>query len=78
MNDYIKINVLRYQNIQKCSSCHRVKDIFYNAIIFDYEENDLQVGDMQLCKQCGDNLNLIIGNEAPLGEKVIKTFTFNK
>lgn len=76
MKDYIKIAILKYPKLEKCNMCDRVKDIFYRADIFDYKNAEYIIGDLTLCKQCGDNLNKILGNENNLGEKIIKEFKF--
>lgn len=78
MQNFIIIDVLKYPRLQKCNCCNRVKDIFYQAKIKDFESENLIVGDLDLCKQCGDNLNKIIGNELNLGEHIVKEFIFEK
>lgn len=77
MNNHINIDILKYPRLQKCNCCNRVKDIFYQAKIKDFENDKFVVGDLDLCKQCGDNLNKIIGNELNLGESVVKEFKFD-
>ena len=76
MKDHITIDILKYPRLQKYQCCNRVKDIFFQAKIRDFENKKFFVGDLDLCKQCGDNLNKIIGNELNLGDEVIKEFTF--
>ncbi len=71
------IKVLRYPKLAKCSSCDRVRDIYYKALIYDVEDKKQIVGDLELCKLCGENLNTAAGNELKPGEEVIKTFNFN-
>ena len=36
--DVIDIKVLRYPKLAKCSSCDRVRDIYYKALIYDVED----------------------------------------
>lgn len=78
INNFIKIVILKYSRMGKCESCDRTREIYFNAEIMDNESPDLKVGSFQLCKQCGDNLNKILGNKNNLGEKVKKEFVFNK
>lgn len=78
MKKYIKLVILRYPKMGKCECCDRVKDIYFKANIMDHDDPDLIVGDIQLCKQCGDNFNKILGNKLDLGEKIVKNFSFNK
>ncbi len=75
--DVFDIKVLRYPKLAKCSSCDRVRDIYYKALIYDVEDKKQIVGDLELCKLCGENLNTAAGNELKPGEEVIKTFNFN-
>ena len=42
----------------------------------EFENNEYILGDLGLCKVCGDNINSILGNKDNLGEKVVKEFTF--
>lgn len=76
MQESIKIELLKYPNLKKCECCERVRDIYYKLAILDYEESDYILGNLNLCKQCGDNFNKILGNKDKLGEKVLKEFTF--
>lgn len=78
MNNYIKLIVLKYPKMAKCECCDRVKDNYFKADIMDHEDNDLIVGSITLCKQCGENLNKILGNKMDLGDKITKSFTFNR
>lgn len=77
MQNYIKINILKYPVLKKCECCDRVRDIYYNTEIKDHENEEFIIGNLNLCKQCGDNLNKIMGNEMNLGDKLIKEFTFD-
>ena len=78
MNKYIKLVALKRPVLKKCSCCEKVQEVFFKAHIYDYKDQDILVGEMSLCRICGDNLNFIMGNEIELGSKVIKQFTFNK
>ena len=77
----IEIKILRYPKLAKCSSCGRVRDIFYKGLIYDVDDNSKLVGDLELCKLCGENLHRAVGNNdegLKAGEKVIKSFVFDK
>lgn len=81
MNKYIKINMVKYPFMAKCECCNRVKDIFYKATIVDVEGKnkhgeDLIMGDLDFCKNCGENFSLAIGNEEKINEITIKEFKF--
>lgn len=80
MNKYIKINMVKYPYLAKCECCNRVKDIFYKAIIYSVEseeqKHDFIMGDLDFCKNCGDNFSKAIGNEEPPNELTIKEFKF--
>lgn len=80
MNKYIKINMVKYPYTAKCECCNRVKDIFYKATIYSVEpeeqKHDFIMGDLDLCKNCGDNFSKALGNEIAPNEKVIKEFKF--
>lgn len=75
-NDFIKISLLKFPKLAKCSCCNRVRDIYYKTIIYDTNNTDLVVGDLDFCKQCGDNFNRALGGELNPDEKVIKEFIF--
>ena len=77
-NEYITILPLKRAILKKCECCGKVQDIYFRAQIFDYENLDLLVGEISLCKSCGKNLNKIIGNKEEIGTKVIKEFKFSK
>lgn len=78
MNNNIKIKNVRYPSLKKCGVCERVKDIFFRIIIKDFENEEFEVGNINACKQCGENLNKILGNKEKLGEQVVKEFNFNQ
>lgn len=75
--NFIIINTLKYPKILKCSCCNRVRDIYFKIVILDADCKDLQVGDLDFCQTCGNNLNKILGSELEAGERILKEFTFN-
>lgn len=81
--DNIDIRLLRYPKLAKCSSCGRVRDIYYKALIYDVEDHTSIVGDLDLCKLCGENMHKAINKDKgagglKAGEQVVKTFNFKK
>jgi hypothetical protein len=77
--DNIEIKFLRYPKLAKCSSCGRVRDIYFKALIYDVEDRKSVVGDLDLCKLCGENLHKASGKDkAGLGpgEQIVKSFNF--
>ena len=76
MNDTIEIKILRYPKLAKCSSCSRVRDIYYKALIYDVDDKKSVVGDLDLCKVCGENLDRGQGGEKGGPTEIVKTFNF--
>lgn len=76
-NQHIKINVLKYPKLAKCCCCNRVRDIYYKAIVKDTSNPDLILGDLEFCKQCGDNFNRALGGELDADQKIVKEFKFD-
>lgn len=77
MINNIDIKMLRYPKLAKCSSCGRVRDIYYKALILDVDDKSSIVGDLELCKLCGENFHR--GNASDglgPGEQVVKSFNF--
>lgn len=77
MNKYIDINVLARPVYKKCSCCERVLDLYYQVNIKSFKRVNCLQGSLMFCKECGDNLNDVLGNETAANETVVKTFTFN-
>ena len=77
--DSIEIKILKYPKLAKCSCCSRVRDIYYKAIIYDVDDKKTVIGDLELCKLCGENLHRAQGgSQYGPGAEVIKTFNFKK
>lgn len=77
-NEHVNILPMKKTNLRKCECCGKVQDIYFKALIHDFENKDILVGEFNLCKSCGQNFNKIIGNKEEIGTKVIKEFKFNK
>lgn len=75
-NEKIIITSLRHPTLKKCEVCDRVKDIYFRVVIKDNENPDFEMGNLNCCKDCGTNLNEILGNSEKVGESTIKTFSF--
>lgn len=75
-NESIKINKLKYPRVQKCGSCGRVRDIYYNVTMLDVNNPDLVVGSFEFCQECGNNFNRALGSNLDADQKVIKEFNF--
>jgi hypothetical protein len=78
MNDTIEIKILRYPKLAKCSSCDRVRDIYFKALIYDVDDRKSIVGDLELCKVCGENIHRGQGGDPEGPTEIIKTFNFGK
>lgn len=75
------MNMVKYPYTAKCECCNRVRDIFYKATIYNVDSSnetgqELIMGDLDFCKNCGDNFSKAIGNEEPPNEFTIKEFKF--
>ena len=68
--------MLKFPKLQKCNCCNRVRDIYYKTTILDTTNKDLVIGDLEFCKQCGDNFNRALGSKLDANEKVVKEFIF--
>jgi len=60
--------------MHKCECCGRNRDIPYRLFIHDYDTG-LYLGDFDLCKECGQNMAKLIGQQLQ-DEFLIKEFTF--
>lgn len=78
MKDNIEIKILRYPKLAKCSSCSRVRDIYFIALIYDVDDGKTVVGVLDLCKLCGENIYRAQTGEPGGPTEIIKTFNFKK
>lgn len=72
----IDITIRKFKALKKCGLCGRVREIFYKLSISDYKKMEVLAGELDLCKECGDNLNKILGNENEANEITEKEFIF--
>lgn len=56
----LKMVTLAHTLYKKCECCNRVKDIYFKLNILDAAEANYLVGDLDLCKSCGQNLGDIL------------------
>lgn len=56
----LKMATLAHTLYKKCECCNRVKDIYFKLNILDAAEANYLVGDLDLCKSCGQNLGDIL------------------
>lgn len=73
----ITITTLAHTVYKKCECCNRVKDIFFKLSINDAKTSSFLVGDLDLCKTCGQNFGDIL-NIPVSTESVLTEFKFSK
>ena len=78
MKNNIELKILRYPKLAKCSSCSRVRDIYFKALIYDVDDGKSIIGDLDLCKLCGENIYRGQTGESEGPTEIIKTFNFKK
>ena len=72
----LKISIRKYQNLKKCGLCGRVRENYYKLLVSDVNNLEIISGELDLCKECGDNFNKVLGNEFDADEKVEAEFIF--
>lgn len=73
----MQITTLAHTVYKKCECCNRVKDIFFKLSINDAKTGTFLVGDLDLCKTCGQNFGDILN--IPIStESVLTDFKFSK
>lgn len=73
----MQITTLAHTVYKKCECCNRVKDIFFKLSINDAKTGTFLVGDLDLCKTCGQNFGDIL-NIPVSTESVLTDFKFSK
>ena len=56
----LTIATLAHTVYKRCECCNRVKDIYFKLNILDATQASYLVGDLDLCKTCGQNLGDIL------------------
>ena len=54
-----------------------VRDIYYKIVILDVTNIELQIGDLEFCKECGNNFNKALGSDLDADQKIVKEFRFD-
>lgn len=73
----LKIATLAHTVYKRCECCNRVKDIYFKLSILDAALASYLVGDLDLCKSCGQNIGDILSIKVST-ENVMNDFTFEK
>lgn len=73
----LRIATLAHTVYKKCECCDRVKDIYFKLNILDANQASLLVGDIDLCKTCGENLGDILSIKVST-ENVMNNFSFER
>ena len=73
----LKVATLAHTVYKRCECCNRVKDIYFKLSILDAAQASYLVGDLDLCKSCGQNIGDILSIKVST-ENVMTDFTFEK
>ena len=73
----LRIATLAHTVYKKCECCDRVKDVYFKLNILDANQASLLVGDIDLCKTCGENLGDILSIKVST-ENVMNDFSFER
>ncbi|RUL48795.1 hypothetical protein [Lysinibacillus antri] len=60
MGNALQMTTLAHTVYKKCECCNRVKDIYFKLSINDAKTGTFLMGDLDLCKSCGQNLGDIL------------------
>ena len=56
----LKIISLAHTIYKKCECCDRVKDIYFQMLVYDSASGSFLYGNFLLCKTCGENLGDVL------------------
>lgn len=73
----LKVATLAHTVYKRCECCNRVKDIYFKLSILDAAQASYLVGDLDLCKSCGQNIGDILSIKVST-ENVMTDFTFER
>ena len=73
----LNIATLAHTVYKRCECCNRVKDIYFKLNILDAAQASFLVGDIDLCKSCGQNIGDILSIKVST-ENVLTDFKFEK
>ena len=71
----LQIATLAHTVYKRCECCNRVKDIYFKLSILDAAQASYLVGDLDLCKSCGQNIGDILSIKVST-ENVLNDFKF--
>ena len=73
----LKVATLAHTIYKRCECCNRVKDIYFKLSVLDAAQATYLIGDLDLCKSCGENFGDILS--IPIdSSKTITNFKFEK
>lgn len=73
----LKMASLAHTVYKRCECCNRVKDIYFKLSILDAKQASFLVGDLDLCKSCGQNIGDILTIKVST-ENILNDFSFEK
>lgn len=73
----LKITTLANTVYKRCECCNRVKDIYFKLSVLHATQTTYLVGDLDLCKSCGENFGDIL-NITVDTSKTLTEFNFEK
>lgn len=73
----LRIVTLAHTVYKKCECCDQVKDVYFKLNILDANQASFLVGDIDLCKTCGENLGDILSIKIST-ENVMNDFSFER
>ena len=73
----LKVATLAHTIYKRCECCNRVKDIYFKLSVLDAAQATYLIGDLDLCKSCGENFGDIL-NITIDSSKTITNFNFEK
>ena len=71
------VATLAHTLYKRCECCNRVKDIYFKLSVLDAAQATYLVGDLDLCKTCGENFGDILNIQIST-ENVVTDFKFEK
>lgn len=73
----LKVATLAHTIYKRCECCNRVKDIYFKLSVLDAAHSKYLVGDLDLCKTCGENFGDIL-NITVDTSRTVTDFKFEK
>ena len=73
----LQIATLAHTIYKRCECCNRVRDIYFKLTILDAAQASYLVGDLDLCKTCGQNIGDILAIKVST-ENVLSNFKLER